>query len=146
MEVHGRRRDRMMLRRWEKRRKTGSRWGTRKWKETRLLCREQGRKADRSCDWSTEFPLGARHVSRSVCQCLLMPPRGSPLLPVDTAVAFVVGTEITASVVISRVARGEWNTVSTGIYGLFERPAPSRSGEHDEERMLRPPDAQPFFI
>jgi len=39
-----------------------------------------------------------------------MPPRGSLLLPVDMTVVFVVGIEITASVVISRVAREEWKS------------------------------------
>jgi len=73
MEVHGQREDRMILRRWEKRRKIGSRWGTRKRKETRLLCREQGRKADCGCDWY-RVPLDASHVSRSVCQCLHVVP------------------------------------------------------------------------
>lgn len=33
-------------------------------------CVSQGRKADRSYDWFTEFPLDAAYVSRSVGHCL----------------------------------------------------------------------------
>lgn len=115
MGIHARREDRMLLRGWEKRRKIGSRWGTRKRKETRLMCREQGRKTDCNCDWSTEFPLDSSHVSRSVCQCLHV-----VLHFYQQTVAFVVGTEITATVVISWIAREEWKSEYRYIKAVWE--------------------------
>lgn len=140
MEVHGRREDRMTRceggGRWRKSGSPGGRLGRGR---KRGHCVGQGRKADRGYDWSIRFP--PRYLS-CIKVSVSLPPRAS--LPSTTSYA---RTPAAHRYTDRGLRGGSWNngtgcdyvgsrsgTANAGIYGLLERTAPSRSGEHDEER------------